>query len=89
MHVKKVIESGNEMLKNATSRVNNLAELAKNMTNLNTKWSHLDKKIDAKNKQFSQLGEYINELRRKMKFTISVLAFINLKFIFLIRKTKN
>jgi hypothetical protein len=52
------------MLKNTSSGLANVNELAKNMININTKWSNLNKRIDAKNRLFAQLAEHINELRR-------------------------
>lgn len=63
--VKKLLDAGNDMLKNSTSSLSNAKELAKNLININTKWTNLNKKIDAKNRLFAQLADYINELRRK------------------------
>lgn len=63
--MKRILETGNEMLKNSTGGVSNVADLARSMININTKWSNLNKKVDSKNKLFTQLSEYVNELRRK------------------------
>jgi hypothetical protein len=65
------LDTGNEMLKNSTGGIFNVADLAKNMININTKWSNLNKKVDSKNKLFIQLSDYINELRRNIIFTIT------------------
>jgi hypothetical protein len=64
--IKKLLDAGNEMLKNSTGGLSNAKELAKNLININTKWNNLNKKIDSKNRLFAQLADYINELRRKM-----------------------
>ena len=57
--VKRVLDNGNEMLKNST----NVADLARNMININNKWSNLNRRVEFKNSLFTQLDEYINELR--------------------------
>ncbi len=67
--VKRILETGNEMLKNSTGGVSNVADLARSMININTKWSNLNKRVDSKNKLFTQLSEYVNELRRKLKLS--------------------
>ena len=61
------------MLKNSTGGISNVADLAKNMININTKWSNLNKKVDSKNKLFSQLSDYINELRRITNFFFNLI----------------
>ena len=68
--VKRILETGNEMLKNSTGGVSNVADLARSMININTKWSNLNKRVDSKNKLFTQLSEYANELRRKLVYFI-------------------
>lgn len=62
--IKKLLDAGNDMLKNSTGSLSNAKELAKNLININTKWNNLNKKIDTKNRLFAQLADYINELRR-------------------------
>ena len=57
--VKRVLDNGNEMLKSST----NVADLARNMININNKWSNLNRRVEFKNSLFTQLDEYINELR--------------------------
>lgn len=69
--IKKLLDAGNDMLKNSTSSLSNAKELAKNLININTKWNNLNKKIDAKNRLFAQLADYINELRRNKTFLSS------------------
>ena len=59
-----MLDNGNDMLKNATGGVSNVADLARNMININNKWSNLNRKVEFKNSLFGQLDEYINELRR-------------------------
>ena len=68
--VKRILETGNEMLKNSTGGVSNVADLARSMININTKWSNLNKRVDSKNKLFTQLSEYANELRRKLVYFV-------------------
>lgn len=63
--VKKLLDAGNDMIRNSTSSISNTKELAKNLINLNGKWTNLNVKIDAKNRLFAQLADHINELRRK------------------------
>jgi DNA repair exonuclease SbcCD ATPase subunit len=66
--VKRILETGNEMLKTSTGGIANVADLARNMIAINTKWSNLHKKVDAKNRLFTQFSEQINELRRKYPY---------------------
>lgn len=73
--IKNLLDTGNDMLKNTTSGLANVNELAKNMININTKWSNLNKRIDSKNRLFSQLAENINELRRML---IIIIIFFSL-----------
>lgn len=63
--VKKIIENGNEMLKNSSTSINYISEFASKMVNFNSKWSNLKKMVDFKIKELNQLEEFINELRRK------------------------
>jgi chromosome segregation ATPase len=62
--VRRCLDAGNEMLKSSNSNLTNVNELANNLSNINVKWTNLNKKIDAKNRLFTQLCEYINELRQ-------------------------
>ncbi len=64
--VKRVIDTGNDMLKNSSGGVSNVAELAKCLININNKWGVLCQKVDSKNKFFDQMTDYVNELRRKL-----------------------
>ena len=64
--VKRIIDTGNEMLKNSAGGVSNVADLARCLININNKWGNLNMKVDAKNKLFDQLSEYVNELRREL-----------------------
>ena len=73
--MRRILDNGNDMLKNSSGGVSNVADLARNMINLNAKWSNLNKRVEAKNKTYIQLGEYINELRRKLTRTKSLLKF--------------
>jgi chromosome segregation ATPase len=68
--VKRILETGNDMLKNSSGGVSNVADLARSMININTKWSNLNKKVDSKNKLFTQLNDYVNELRRKFIYCL-------------------
>ena len=62
--VKRVLETGNEMLKAASGGLSNATHLAQSIININTKWNDLNNRVDAKKKQFAQLNDYLNELRR-------------------------
>ncbi|CAF0734079.1 unnamed protein product [Brachionus calyciflorus] len=62
--VKQLIENGNEMIKTTNSGITAITELANNMSNLNSNWTSLNQKIDAKLKDFTKLESYINELRQ-------------------------
>ena len=73
------------MLKNSTGGISNVADLAKNMININTKWSNLNKKVDSKNKLFSQLSDYINELRRNIYIFLLFNLRINFYFLSFLR----
>ena len=68
--VRRSLEAGNEMLRSPD--LANANDLAKSLSNLNLKWTSLNKKIDAKNHLFAQLSEYINELRRKFRIVVSL-----------------
>jgi len=62
--VKRIIDTGNDMLKNSSGGVSNVADLAKCLININNKWSILCQKVDLKNKFFDQMTDYVNELRQ-------------------------
>ena len=60
--VNRILESGNEILKNSSC---DLSDLARRLKNLNTKWANLSKKVDDRNKVFAILSQYINDLKRE------------------------
>ena len=62
------------MLKNSTS-TGNVADLARNMMNLNTKWTNFYKKADAKYKYIHELHEFIDELKRKSSYFLTTNMF--------------
>lgn len=62
--VKRIIDTGNDMLKNSSGGVSNVADLARCLVNINNKWANLNMKVDAKNKLFDQLSEWVNDLRQ-------------------------
>jgi DNA repair exonuclease SbcCD ATPase subunit len=76
--VTRCLEAGNEMLKNssnnssngseANSSIPDLSELARNLSSINAKWANLNKRIEAKNKFFALMSEYVAELRRNLLF---------------------
>jgi dystrophin len=63
--VRRILDAGNDMLKsNSNSNLSNANELASSLSSLNGKWTNLNKRVEAKNRLFAQLAEYINELRQ-------------------------
>ena len=64
LQINRILENGNEMLKNSEGDSSNLARRLKS---LNTKWSNLSKKCDDRNKIFTMLSQYVNELKREFK----------------------
>lgn len=64
--VKRIIDTGNEMLKNSSGGVSSVADLARCLIEINNKWGNLNKKVDAKNNLYNQLSAYVNELRRNL-----------------------
>lgn len=63
--VKRVFDTGNDMLKNSNGTTGIAADLARNMINLNTKWSNLCKKADSKFKYFNDIAQMLSDLKRK------------------------
>jgi hypothetical protein len=64
--VKRIIDIGNDMLKNSAGGVSNVADLARSLININNKWGNLNRKVDMKNKIYNQFSDCVNELRRKI-----------------------
>jgi hypothetical protein len=76
--IKNIFDTGNDLLKNSSS-TGTVADLARNMINLNTKWTNFYKKADLKYKYFNELNDLIIELKRKIIFFF----FFGLYFFFL------
>ena len=65
--IKNIFNTGNELLKSSTS-TGIVADLARNMMNLNTKWTNFYKKADYRYKYNHEINELIIELKRNEFF---------------------
>ena len=75
--VKKLIDTGNAILKESTNSITNATDLALILIGINTKWANLAKRVEAKNEFFTEMGECISELRRKFSFHVTHLTCTN------------
>jgi ElaB/YqjD/DUF883 family membrane-anchored ribosome-binding protein len=79
--VKRIFDNGNEMLK-TSSGSGSVADLARNLMNLNTKWSSLCKRVQMRVKMFNDIEELVGELKGTILKELSNLKLYILKHLF-------